>query len=221
MRPRRSATVVANNSLRNAMGAASVPASSLPMSRLQPTTSADKMAASLRSMSSPDTGAPPDSNELVKTVYGNSEGESISAVRGHAAIRVRMSVVNGGLNGSTQHFILNEEMECMQMTRRNGRGFSSAEKTELWDRWQRGESLKAIGRVFGKPSSSIYFQLSPHGGIRPSPRRRSRLALRAIVKSCVWADHAAARSWRSPSTNLTPRMISARWFDPSSFLHFL
>ena len=43
----------------------------------------------------------------------------------------------------------------------------------------------------------------------------------SIVKSCVWADHAAARSWRSPSTNLTPRMISARWFDPSSFLHFL
>ena len=32
----------------------------------------------------------------------------------------------------------------------------------------------------------------------------------AIVKSCVWADHAAARSWRSPSTNLTPRIISAR-----------
>ena len=47
------------------------------------------------------------------------------------------------------------------------------------------------------------------------------IVTRAIVKSCVWADHAAARSWRSPSTNLTPRMISARWFDPSSFLHFL
>ena len=50
---------------------------------------------------------------------------------------------------------------------------------------------------------------------------RNRLAGGAIVKSCVWADHAAARSWRSPSTNLAPRMISARWFDPSSFLHFL
>jgi len=48
-----------------------------------------------------------------------------------------------------QHFILNEEMECMQMKRRYGRGFSPAEKTELWDRWQRGESLKAIGRSFG------------------------------------------------------------------------
>ena len=38
------------------------------------------------------------------------------------------------------------------------RGFTAAEKAELWDRWQRGESLKAIGRAFGKPSSSIYFQ---------------------------------------------------------------
>ena len=27
------------------------------------------------------------------------------------------------------------------------RGFTTAEKTELWDRWQRGESLKAIGRA--------------------------------------------------------------------------
>jgi len=57
------------------------------------------------------------------------------------------------------------------------RGFTAAEEAELWDRWQRGESLKAIGRAFGKPSSSIYFQLAPHGGTRPAPRRRSRLAL--------------------------------------------
>ncbi len=42
-------------------------------------------------------------------------------------------------------------------------------KKELWDRWRRGESLKAIGLAFGKPSSSIYFQVSPHGGIRPPP----------------------------------------------------
>jgi hypothetical protein len=39
------------------------------------------------------------------------------------------------------------------------------------------ESLKAIGRAFGKPSSSIYFLVAPHGGIRPALRRRSRLAL--------------------------------------------
>ena len=40
------------------------------------------------------------------------------------------------------------------MDQRFRRGFTAAEKTELWDRWQRGESLKAIGRAFGKPSSS-------------------------------------------------------------------
>ena len=28
------------------------------------------------------------------------------------------------------------------------RGFTAAEKTELWDRWQRGESLKAIANIF-------------------------------------------------------------------------
>jgi hypothetical protein len=37
------------------------------------------------------------------------------------------------------------------MDQRFRRGFTAAEKTELWDRWQRSESLKAIGRAFGKP----------------------------------------------------------------------
>lgn len=55
------------------------------------------------------------------------------------------------------------------MERRYGRGFNAVAKKELWDRWRRGESLKAIGRASGKPSSSIYFQVSPHGGIRPPP----------------------------------------------------
>jgi len=56
-------------------------------------------------------------------------------------------------------------MEC-RMERRFHRGFTAAEKTELWDRWKRGESLKAIGRAFGKESSSIYFLVAPHGGVR-------------------------------------------------------
>ena len=88
------------------------------------------------------------------------------------------------------------------------RGVTAAEKTELWDRWQRGESLKAIGRAFGKPSSSIYFQVSPYGGIRPAPRRRSRLALTLPEREEISrgiAVHRSARSMagllgRSPST---------------------
>ena len=94
------------------------------------------------------------------------------------------------------------------MCQRYRRGFTAAEKTELWDRWQRGESLKAIGRAFGKPSSSIYFQVAPHGGIRPAPRRRSRLALTLSEREEISrgiAAHQSARSMarllgRSPST---------------------
>jgi len=83
------------------------------------------------------------------------------------------------------------------MKQRYRRGFSTAEKTELWDRWQRGESLKAIGRVFGKPSSSVYFQLAPHGGIRPAPRRRSRLALSLSEREEISRGIVAERSIRS------------------------
>src|ERR1700675_3761146 len=77
------------------------------------------------------------------------------------------------------------------------RGFTASEKTELWDRWQRGGSLKAIGRAFGKPSSSIYFQVSPHGGIRPAARRRSRLALTLSEREEISRGIAVHRSARS------------------------
>src|ERR1700674_3956364 len=88
-------------------------------------------------------------------------------------------------------------MECMVMSEGYRRGFTAAEKAELWDRWQRGESLKAIGRAFGKPSSSIYFQLAPHGGIRPAPRRRSRLALTLSEREEISRGIAAYQSTRS------------------------
>jgi len=83
------------------------------------------------------------------------------------------------------------------MERSYRRGFSAAERSELWDRWQRGESLRSIGRVFGKPSSSIYFQLAPHGGIRPRPRRRSRLALTLSEHEEISRGIVAQRSIRS------------------------
>src|ERR1700686_5259714 len=38
---------------------------------------------------------------------------------------------------------LEGEMECGLTGHRFHRGFTAAEKTELWDRWKRGESLKA------------------------------------------------------------------------------
>jgi len=76
-------------------------------------------------------------------------------------------------------------------------GFSALAKEEVWDRWQRGESLKAIGRAFGKASSSIYFQLSPYGGILPAPRRRSKLALSLAEREEITRGLAADQSCRS------------------------
>jgi hypothetical protein len=82
---------------------------------------------------------------------------------------------------------LKGEMECMVKGQRFHRGFTAAEKTELWDRWKRGESLKAIGRAFGKQSSSIYFLVAPHGGIRLFQRRRSERRLRPVATPGYWA----------------------------------
>src|SRR6476646_2063000 len=87
-------------------------------------------------------------------------------------------------------------MEC-RMERRFHRGFTAAEKTELWDRWKHGESLKAIGRAFGKPSSSIYFLVAPRGGFRPAERRRSRLALTLAEREVICRGVTAHQSARS------------------------
>ena len=55
--------------------------------------------------------------------------------------------------------------------------FTDKPKSEIWDRWQRGESMSSIGRGFERASSSIYPLLARTGGIRPPERIRSCLAL--------------------------------------------
>ena len=55
--------------------------------------------------------------------------------------------------------------------------YTDKQKSEMWDRWERGESLSSIGRHFNRASSSIYPLLARTGGIRPPVRVRSHLAL--------------------------------------------
>jgi len=97
-----------------------------------------------------------------------------------------------------QHFTLEGLGGVIAMKRKYHRvGFTAAQKSELWDRWQKGEGLKSIGRAFGKSSSSIYSHVSPYGGIRPPPRRRSRLALTLPEREEISRGIVAARSIRS------------------------
>lgn len=55
--------------------------------------------------------------------------------------------------------------------------YSAEQRKEIWDRWKRGESVNEIGRAFDRFHSSAHRILSEAGGIRPSTRKRSRLAL--------------------------------------------
>jgi hypothetical protein len=51
--------------------------------------------------------------------------------------------------------------------------YSAGQRSEIWDRWQAGESMKSIGRRFDRASSSVFSVISPTGGIRPADRRRA------------------------------------------------
>jgi len=63
------------------------------------------------------------------------------------------------------------------MLRRKRRWYTSVEKSEMWDRWQQGESLNAIARAFETSHSAITKNFARFGGFRPPDRQRSRLAL--------------------------------------------
>ncbi len=82
------------------------------------------------------------------------------------------------------------------MGRKIGYGFTVGQRQELWDRYQRGESLNAIARAFGKASSSIYNHLRPTGGIRPVSRKRSRLALTSAEREEISRGIVAGQSIR-------------------------
>ena len=88
------------------------------------------------------------------------------------------------------------------MKRRRRIVFTSAQRTEIWDRWQRGESMSSIGRGFDRDSSSIYPMLSRAGGIRPAVRKRSRLALTLLEREVISRGLAACRSLRSIAREL-------------------
>src|SRR6266481_3395014 len=96
------------------------------------------------------------------------------------------------------------------MAKRRRRMFSATESAEVWDRWQRGEGLKLIGRVFGRTSSAIFAHLKPHGGIRPALRRRPRRALSMHEREEISRGTASGVSLRSIARQLrrSPSTIS-------------
>ncbi len=75
--------------------------------------------------------------------------------------------------------------------------YTEADKALMWDRWQKGESLNAIARHFGRSHSSIQGILSRTGGIRPPKRTRSRLTLMLAEREEISRGLVAGQSLRS------------------------
>jgi IS30 family transposase len=86
--------------------------------------------------------------------------------------------------------------------------YTESQKALMWDRWQKGDSLNEIARLFDRHHPSIQRILAEAGGIRPAPRKRSRLALslaeREEISRAIVAGHSirsiAALLERAPST---------------------
>ncbi len=80
--------------------------------------------------------------------------------------------------------------------------YTDADKELMWDRWQAGESLHSIARLFDRHHPSIQGVLARSGGIRPPKRRRSRLALTMSEREEISRGIVAGWSIRSIASAL-------------------
>jgi IS30 family transposase len=96
------------------------------------------------------------------------------------------------------------------MKRRARTYYTEADKALMWDRWQQGESLHAIARLFDRYHNSIRRIVAASGGIRPQPRRRSPLALSLADREEISRGIVASQSLRSIAAGLgrSPSTVS-------------
>ena len=86
--------------------------------------------------------------------------------------------------------------------------YTETQRALMWDRWQKGDSMHEIARLFDRSHSSIQRILSANGGVRPAGRTRSRLSLslaeREEISRGIVCGHSmraiAASLGRAPST---------------------
>ena len=82
------------------------------------------------------------------------------------------------------------------MTQTRRRGLSAWQKLAIWEQWKRGQSLNDIARALTRNRGSIHYALSSNGGIQPSTRRRSRLALTLSEREEISRGLAEGQSMR-------------------------
>jgi IS30 family transposase len=80
--------------------------------------------------------------------------------------------------------------------------YSQTQKDEMWDRWQRGESMHDIAKAFDRGHSSVQRIISETGGFRPSPRKRSTKALTLSERESISRGIASQLSMRQIADQL-------------------
>jgi|TARA_Y100001949_G_scaffold105799_1_gene89346 IS30 family transposase len=80
--------------------------------------------------------------------------------------------------------------------------YTESQKALMWDRWKAGDSLQKIAQLFDRNHSSIQRILAETGGIRPAPRRRSRLSLTLVEREEISRALAVSQSIRQIALRL-------------------
>ncbi len=88
--------------------------------------------------------------------------------------------------------------------------YTEEQKALMWDRWQKGETLGSIARLFDRHHSSIERIIAESGGIRPAPRHRSSRSLSLVEREEISRGIATGQSLRAIATTLkrAPSTIS-------------
>jgi IS30 family transposase len=94
------------------------------------------------------------------------------------------------------------------MKRRPRIYYTEEQKSVMWDRWQKGDSLQVIAQLFDRSHGAVARILMQNGGIRPLQRKRSLVSLslaeREEISRGLVADDSirsiAAALGRAPST---------------------
>ena len=88
--------------------------------------------------------------------------------------------------------------------------YTDEDKAIMWDRWQKGETLGSIAKLFGRYHSSIGRIISESGGIRPTPRCRSSRCLSLPEREEISRGIVKGQSIRfiATSLNRAPSTIS-------------
>ncbi len=100
--------------------------------------------------------------------------------------------------------------------------FTNQQKTQMWERWQNGGSLREISRQLERQPSSIFKQLSRTGGIRPTERSRSPRALSLEERELISRGLARAQSLRAIARELNraPSTVSREVARNGGLAHY-